>query len=153
MGDVKMSKKKIFAGFSEEKQKQYEEEAARQWGEENVRGSVQLWNSYSEEKKKAIMDEGGVIYQDIITNMEKGPESSNVQSHLSRWHQHLRYFYEPSFEVLRGLGNHYHDSPDFNATFTEMHPDLPAFLKRAINHYVDVLETEWLERELGILKE
>jgi len=26
-------------------------------------------------------------------------------------------------------------------------------LQKAILHYVDVLETEWLERELGILKE
>ena len=39
------------------------------------------------------------------------------------------------------------------ATFTAIHPDLPPFLQKAILHYVDVLETEWLERELGILKE
>ena len=45
------------------------------------------------------------------------------------------------------------DHPDFNATFTAIHPDLPPFLQKAILHYVDVLETEWLERELGILKE
>ncbi len=70
-----------------------------------------------------------------------------------RWHQHLRYFYEPSLEVLRGLGNAYHDHPDFNATFTAMHPDLPAFLQKAITHYVDVLEIEALERELAILEE
>ena len=62
-------------------------------------------------------------------------------------------FYEPSLEVLRGLGNAYNDHPDFNATFTAMHPDLPAFLQKAVTHYVDVLEIEALERELAILEE
>jgi hypothetical protein len=65
----------------------------------------------------------------------------------------MHYFYEPSIEVLGGLGDMYHDHPDFNATFTAIHPDLPAFLKEAIAHYVDVLETRWLEKELGILED
>jgi hypothetical protein len=47
----------------------------------------------------------------------------------------------------------YDDHPDFNATFTAIHPDLPGFLKKAITYYVDELETHWLERELGILEE
>jgi hypothetical protein len=72
---------------------------------------------------------------------------------LVRWHEHLRYFYEPSIDTLRGLGEMYDDHPDFNATFTEIHPDLPGFLRKAIACYVDVLETRWLERELGILEE
>jgi hypothetical protein len=72
---------------------------------------------------------------------------------LAKWHQHLRYFYEPTFDMLRGLGDMYNDHPEFNATFTAIDPGLPAFLKQAMNIYVDKLETEWLERELGILKE
>jgi hypothetical protein len=76
-----------------------------------------------------------------------------VQQILVRWHEHLHYFYEPSLEVLRGLGTMYDDHPDFNATFTAMHPDLPPFLKEAINFYVDELEDQWLRRELGLLEE
>lgn len=72
--------------------------------------------------------------------MSKVPQSPDAQQILVRWHQHLRYFYEPSLEVLRGLGNNYNENPDFNATFTAIHPDLPAFLQKAIHHYVDVLE-------------
>jgi hypothetical protein len=147
-----MSKKKIFEGFSPEKQQHYEEEAARLWGD-SVKESTQYWNSYSEEKKQAIMQEGSAIYADIAANMSKGPESPEIQAMLARWHQHLRYFYEPSLEVLGGLGNVYYDHPDFNATFTAIDPALPAFLKKAIAIYVDELETQWLEKELGILKE
>ena len=141
LGEVNMSKRNIFEGFSPEKQKQYEEEATKLWGED-VKRSVRLWNSYSEQKKQEVMQEGSAIYLDIIANMDKGPESSEIQAILVRWHQHLRYFYEPSLEVLEGLGKAYHDHPDFNATFTAMHPDLPEFLKRAIAYYVDGLKIQ-----------
>jgi hypothetical protein len=153
IGEVNMSRKKIFEGFSEEKQKQYEKEAIRQYGEDNVKASYKLWNSYTEEQKEKIKQEGGAVYTDIVANMSHGPESPEVQAILVRWHQHLRYFYEPSLDVLRGLGNGYNEHLDFNATYTAIHPDLPAFLQKAITHYVDVLEIEWLERELAILEE
>ena len=48
---------------------------------------------------------------------------------MARWHQHLRYFYEPTPEILRGLGQMYNQHPDFIANFQQMHPDLPAFLE------------------------
>jgi len=153
VGEVNMSKKKIFEGFSEEKQKQYEQEAMQRWGEANVKKSIKLWSSYTEQQKEQIKQEGGAVYTDLVNSMRQGSESPEVQAILVRWHQHLRYFYEPSLEVLRGLGNAYNDHPDFNATFTAMHPDLPAFLQKAITHYVDVLEIEELERELAILEE
>jgi DNA-binding transcriptional MerR regulator len=152
IGEVSMNQKKIFEGFDLEKQKQYEEEAVNLWGE-NAAQSIKLWNSYSEEKKNQIKQESGEIYAEIVENMPRGAESPEIQALLARWHQHMRYFYEPSLEVLGGLGEMYHDHPDFNATFTAMHPDLPAFLKKAIAIYVDELETQWLEKELGILRE
>ena len=153
VGEVNMSKQKIFEGFSEEKQTAYEQEAMQRWGEADVKASIKLWNSYSKAQQDQIMQAGSLIYQELAAQMERGPESPEIQALLGRWHQHLRYFYEPSLDVLRGLGNHYHEHPDFNATFTAIHPDLPPFLQKAINHYVDVLETQWLERELGLLEE
>lgn len=135
-GELEMSKDKIFEGFSPETQKKYEEEAVTQWGI-TAKQSIKLWYSYSEEEKQKIMAEGKAIYSDIIANMDKGADSPQIQALLSRWHQHMRYFYEPTLEILRGLGEMYCDNPDFNATFTKMHPDLPAFLKEAILYYVD----------------
>ena len=135
MGEVDMSKKNVFHGFSEEKLKQYEKEAVDKWGE-GATQSIKLWNSYSDERKEAIMQEGGRIYQEIVANMDKGADSPEIRALLLRWHEHLRYFYEPTIEVLGGLGNMYGDHPDFNATFTRIHPDLPAFLKKAIAIYV-----------------
>ncbi len=134
-GKTTMSQKQLFEEFSEEKQKEYEAEAQRRWGEKNVKESQKRWGSYSAEEKKRVMDEGSAVYQDIIAAMPLGPESPQVQAMIARWHQHLRYFYEPTPEILLGLGNLYNDDPDFNATFTRMHPDLAKFMQSAIEIY------------------
>jgi DNA-binding transcriptional MerR regulator len=151
-GEVKMSEKKIFEGFSEEKQKEYEKQAIENWGD-GAKESIKLWNTYSKEEQQRILSESGQIFQDIAAQMQLGPASPEVQAGLARWHQHLRYFYEPTFDMLRGLGTTYNEHADFRATFAAINPGLPALLQEAMNHYVDKLETEWLERELGILKE
>ena len=141
IGEIDMSKKSIFEGLSDAKEAEYEKEAINQWGDDAAQ-SIKLWKSYSADQKEAIMQEGNQIYREIAANMDKGEDSPEVQALLVRWHQHLRYFYEPSIEMLGGLGNMYHDQPDFNANFTKMHPELPAFLKKAITLYVNKLETK-----------
>lgn len=137
-GEVDMSKKKLFEGFTEEEQERYAQEASEKYGAETVQASMKLWKSYGKEKQAAIMEEGKVIYLDMIAAMGQGATSAAVQAIVARWHQHLRYFYEPTPEILRGLGHHYNDDPAFHANFADLHPDLPAFLEQAITHYCDV---------------
>jgi len=140
-GEVTMSEHTLFEGFDEEQQKEYEKEAIERWGD-TAKESIRLWDSYSDKRKQQILQEGSQIYTTIAEKMELGAESPEIQSLLHRWHQHLRYFYEPTVEILAGLGQAYHDHPDFNATFTKIHPDLPAFLKEAVVIYVDELRKE-----------
>lgn len=147
-----MSRAKLLDNLDPKQQQDHEQEAVERWGE-GAAQSIQLWNSYSDERKEAILQEASAIYQSIVEHMGEGPDSVSVQNLLVQWHENLRNFYEPSIEVLEGLGVIYHDDPRFNATFTEIHPDLPAFLKQAIAIYTDELATQWLERELAILEE
>jgi hypothetical protein len=72
--------------------------------------------------------------------MPKGTKSPEVQKVIARWHQHLRYFYEPSLERLAGLAQLYTEHPDFLANFKKIHPDLPGFLHDAIIYYVEGLK-------------
>jgi DNA-binding transcriptional MerR regulator len=154
VGEVTMKKKKkIFAGFSAEKQEQYTQEAMRRYDQDTVKQSLKRWNSYTEEQKNQIKEEGGTIYFDLVEAMPTGHTSDQTQAILVRWHEHMRYFYEPSIEVLGGLGKTYKDDPDFHAFFAAIHPDLPEFVSKAIAVYVDHLETEWLRQELNILEE
>jgi DNA-binding transcriptional MerR regulator len=138
-GDIKMSKQEIFGGFSEAQQEEYAQQAQERWDPEMVNQSMQLWKSYSPEKKQQVLDEGNAVYADILAMMEQGkaPGDSEVQACLVRWHQHMRYFYEPTWEILQGLGQMYATSPDFRPTFEKLHPDLPDYLNAAIQVYTE----------------
>jgi hypothetical protein len=151
VGEMRMrTMSNVFEGFSAEKQRQYEEEAARRYGAETVAQTTARWNSYTPQRQQEIMEEGGRIYRDLADAMPTGIHSEQTQAILARWHQHLRAFYEPSLEVLAGLGYTYEHDPEFNAFFAAIHPELPAFISKAVAAYVDALETSWLERELSI---
>ena len=134
-GEREMTADEMFAGFDEETQRRYEEEASRLWGEKHVKDSRRRWDGYSKEKQAAILAEGGAVYQDLVSHLGDDPGSEPVQQAIARWHEHLRYFYEPTPEILRGLGQVYSQHPQFRATFTRMHLDLPDFLTAAIEHY------------------
>jgi len=139
-GQMTMSIDEVFDGFTSEKQEAWEAEARELYGDQEVGASVNLWNSYSEAKKRQVMDEGKAIYVDLVEVMDQGPASSAVQAIIARWHQHLRYFYEPSLERLKGLGEMYAVNPEFAGMYRKMHPDMPEFLRDSIRHYTQQLE-------------
>ncbi len=147
-GEADMSKKALFEAFSDEKQKHYERVARLQWGPEIVNESVRRWNGYTQAQKDAIRAEGSQIYTNLAEALEAGKSahSAEVQAILRRWHNHLRHFYEPTTDILRGLGEGYRSHPDFVAFFTRLHPDLPDYLAEAITQYVDDLEDAELRR-------
>jgi DNA-binding transcriptional MerR regulator len=148
-GGKPMSNKKMFGGFSDEQQKDYEREIRLEYGPDKVNESVKRWKNYSEAQKQAIMDEGNAIYTAIVSAIEAKTPADSIDDLMRRWHQHIRYFYEPTLEILRGLGDMYTTHPDFITNFKAMHPDLGEYMKVAINHYVDELEYAEIARMLA----
>lgn len=150
-GEADVSKKKLFEGFSEKKQKQYEREARLQYGPDKVNESVRRWASYSKSEKKAIMEQGGEIYLDFVKAMKAGKtgDAADVQAIVRRWHENIRHFYEPTPEILRGLPELYTTHPDFIDFFAKIDPDLADYIKEVVPVYVDNLETEEIERMLA----
>jgi len=148
---VKKSKKKSSEVFSEKKQKRYERLARLQYGPEIVNESIARWNGYSKKKQEKIMAESGEVYSDLAKALEAGksPTDPEVQAILPRWHNSIRHFYEPTLEILRGLGEMYNSDPEFIATFTQWHPRLAEYLQAAITEYVEELERVEIERLLA----
>ena len=136
---------------SHSEQKQYEREARLQYTPGIVNDSIARWESYSEAEQAAVIAQGDQIYADLADAMADGAAAGDAQitAILVRWRDHLRHFYEPSLDMLRGLGQLYNTDPRFIANFQRIHRDLPAFLESAIDHWVDELETAELERMLA----
>ncbi|MBC6957423.1 MAG: MerR family transcriptional regulator [Chloroflexi bacterium] len=150
-GEAGMSRAKLFKGFSDEQQKQYEREARLQWDPQVVNSSIKRWNTYTPQERDAIADEGNAIYGAIADAIDAGltAASDEAQMLIRRWHQHITYFYEPTLEMLRGLGDLYTSHPDFSANFAKVHPELAGFMQSAINQYVDDLEHAEIVRLLA----
>ncbi|MCA9915654.1 MAG: MerR family transcriptional regulator [Anaerolineae bacterium] len=150
-GEETMSDKKIFGWVSEEEQKEYEREVRLSYDQSVVQESAKRWGSYNDAQKQAIFDEGNKIYQEFIVAMDAGanPRDDVIQRLLVRWHNHLHCFYEPTLDILRGLGMLYNTDERFIANFRKLHPDLPQFLEDSIEFYVDELETAEIERMLA----
>ncbi len=138
-GQINMSTKDLFAGFDDETQARYEEEAATLYDPQIVRESSRRWKGYTAEEKARIQAEGGEIYRALAAMTDREPADAAVQVLIGRWHQHLRAFYEPTPAILRGLGAAYEEQPQFAAFYEALHPALPGFLHRAIDYYVDHL--------------
>lgn len=151
VGEIDLRDDRLFDGFNEALQTKYTEEARQLYGAETVDASVRRWESYGKEKQLKIQTEGSANYQALAALMASGavPASDAVQELLARWHEHIRYFYEPTPEILRGLGHRYNQHPDFIATFQRYHPDLPPYLERAIMIYCDRLDDALLAQWEG----
>lgn len=136
-GELDMSEGDLFAGFSEEKQKEYEQKARHLWGDDAVARSNQQWKSYSKTEQQAIGERWNAIFGALRDHMDEGPDSPAIQEQIAALHAHVRIFWDCGIDGLRGLGDMYASQPDFVATFRGIHPDLPEFLRDAVYHYCD----------------
>jgi MerR family transcriptional regulator, thiopeptide resistance regulator len=138
-GKRTMKQEEYFEGWTEEKQPEFEQEIRQKYGE-HAMDEVIDWNSYTKEKKAVIMAEGEANMQSMAFLMYLPPNSPEVQEAVARWHQHMKYFYDPSIERMRGLGQMYVDDPRFNAMYEKVRKGLALFMKQAIDVYCDRLE-------------
>jgi DNA-binding transcriptional MerR regulator len=150
-GEIAMSKHEVFKGLNAEEERDVTREARLTYGPSLVNESVRRWGSYSQAQKDAILSEGNTIYAELASALEAGTPAhdANVQRVLVRWHNHIHYFYEPTLDVLRGLGELYRTDARFIANFQKLHVDLPEYMHEGIKQYVDNLETAEIEEMLA----
>jgi hypothetical protein len=135
----------------DDKQKQAEEQIARNFGFSRINETNENLSKYSEKEKNQILIECNEIFSELAKNMHKGESSEEVRELLIRWHKFIQKFFEPSMEALKGLGIAYSKNPDFRKTFEAIDPELPDFLPKAIDSYVNKLEEKWLESQYNEL--
>jgi len=135
-GKKEMSKKQLFAAFSEAEQAELQKEAEQMYDPAIVKASNKKWKAYTAEEKQRIGEEGNQVYADLVAAMPKGAASPEVQAIVERWRKHMDYFWTPSLEQLTGLTDLYNTDPRFKANFERIDPKLAGFMREAVNIYV-----------------
>jgi len=134
-GEIEMSIKDYYKGFSDEQIAKYRKEARELYGEETVKESEARVMKMGKEKFAAVQVEGGAIFKAIADNMTKGYDSPLVQKQVAKWRQWLENFSHYSDEAVLGLGQAYSQHPDFAKFFRKINKDLPEFLTKAIEYF------------------
>ena len=135
-GKIKMSEEAHFNGFDENK---YAEEAKARWGNSpQYKESQKKWSSYSAQKKKTIMEEGGRIFTDLVGTKESEITDKDVQHAVKEYFEYLnQYFYTCNLEFLKNLADGWVEDPRFSAVFEKIRTGGAEFAREAIHHFVD----------------
>jgi MerR family transcriptional regulator, thiopeptide resistance regulator len=104
-GKKEMSKKQLFAAFSEVEHEKLQKEAEQTYDPAIVKASNKKWKAFSAEEKQRILDEGNQVYSDLVETIPAGPASPEVQAIIERWRKHMDYFWTPSLDQLVGLAS------------------------------------------------
>lgn len=118
----------------------HQEEAMERWGHTGAyRQSVERTKNWTDEDYRRVHDEQDVLLRNMVINMEKGPKSDEIRKLVELWRAGINRFYNTTPEMCRGLANMYVEDERFGAFYKKYHPDLPQFIRDAINYYCDTL--------------
>ena len=136
-GGKTMSTKQLFAGFTPAEEKHHTEEAAKRWGQKQVRASQKKYAAYTPAEKARIRDEGDAIYAGFAAAIPLGPAAAAAQALVPRWRKHLEYFWVPNDGQCVALAAGYRDDPAFRKNFDAIHPDLAAFVAETVREHLE----------------
>jgi hypothetical protein len=138
--------------IDDKKQKEMQEAVKQKFGDKRVNEYNRNINSLTKEQQQQTLNECNEIFAKFAEHIHTDPYSEEVRDLLIQWHHWIKKFYEPSMELLRDLGTMYAMVPDFRKTFEAIDNELPDFLPKAINYYVDELEEKWLQEQYNTLE-
>jgi DNA-binding transcriptional MerR regulator len=136
-GEKDMDIKEYYVGFNDIEVDAMRKEAREKYGEKTVADSEAKVMAMGKARFDAVQAEFGEIYHNIVAGMEKGPESPEVQKQVARWRELMENFHHYTDEMILGLGRMYSEDERFAAFYLKFHPDMPAFMTKAIEYYIE----------------
>jgi MerR family transcriptional regulator, thiopeptide resistance regulator len=83
-GEVRMSIKEYYEGFSNEQIEKYRQEVRQRWGEKTLKDSEERVIKMGKARFAELQAEGGKIFQSITDNMAAGVDSPEVQKQVTQ---------------------------------------------------------------------
>lgn len=139
-GGARMSDDAKYSAFNDPTYQKYKDEVQERWGNTDAyRQSMQRVGKMSKAELDRVKTEGEAIARETAELMQKGfsADSPEVQKQVDRFYQHLHNFYDPSYEMFRGLGQMYVDDPRFTKVYEDRAKGFALFMRDAMAHYVD----------------
>ncbi len=140
-GGVKnMTNDNKFSAFNDPTYKKYKDEVQKKWGNTDAyKQSIKRIGKMTKAELDSIKDEAKNITNSIADLMKKGfaPDSSDVQDQIELFYKHLHNFYDPNYEMFKGLGKMYIEDRRFTKTYEDIAKGLAKFKSDAMIFYSD----------------
>lgn len=139
-GGEPMSTDDTFSAFNDPTYQKHKDEVQQRWGHTDAyKQSMERVGKMSKEDLDRVKAEGEAITNAIAELMRKefSPTSPEVQEQTDKFFQHLRNFYEPSYEMFKGLGQMYVDDARFTEYYEKIAKGLAVFMRDAMAYYAD----------------
>jgi len=139
----KTMSKKDFKAFSYDEikahQEKYKEETKQKYGKSDAyKESKEKTSKYSKNDWENIMEDAGVIYEELAKLMDRNPADDEVQVLVQKWRDYItNNFYNCTIEIFRGLALMYVADERFTNNIDKYGQGLAKFLSDAMNIYCD----------------
>lgn len=139
-GGDSMKNNDKFSAFSDPAYQKYKNEVEERWSNtEAYKQSMERVSRLSKSEFEKIKKEGGEITSAIAGLMKKGfePENPEVQKEIERYFKYLHHFYDPGYEIFRGLGEMYVSDSRFTQFYEKIAKGLAVFMRDSMIIYAD----------------
>lgn len=139
-GKNTMKLEEIFDGFSEEKQKHYEDYLVNHGVSQSVisesKNRIKNWKKEDWLKVKADSDK---LHKDLVAAINQGlaPTSAPVQALVKKHYLQTKLFWTPNRESYIGLSQLYCSHPDFEKFYNDQDPRLLTFLIEGMKFFAN----------------
>jgi DNA-binding transcriptional MerR regulator len=140
--EAMLTTKDLYEGFDDETIERYERESKANWGGSDAyEQSRRRVKAMTKEQWQAVKSRGEEITLAFaeLYKAGKSPDGPEALEVCARWAEHLRAFYDPTPEMIQGLGAMYADHPEFRATYEKYAPGLADWLKPAMAAYAKTM--------------
>jgi len=139
-GGENMSASDMYGNFTKDELDKLQEEARQRWGHTDAwKQSQERTKHWKKEDYDRIAKEGETWTKKMAEMMRSGlkPEDREIQEMIDQHYNGLKTFYEPNYEMYKGLGDMYVSDPRFTAFYERFGEGLAVFMRDAMTIYAD----------------
>ena len=127
-----------FDTFGEDTVKKYAEEVKQRWGHTDAyKQSMERYSKMTKADYEKYKKDADIFMKKVAETADKGATSPEFQQLIAQHFDALRTWYEPNFEMYRGLAKMYVDDPRFTAYYEKYKPGLAKIFSEAMLYYAD----------------
>lgn len=133
--------KELYDTFGEDTIKQYAEEVKERWGNTDAyKQSMERASKMTKADYEKYKQDSDAFMKRVAATMDRGATSPEFQALIAEHFKSLSAWYEPNYELYRGLAKMYVTDPRFTEYYEKYRVGLARVFSEAMHYFVEMYE-------------